>query len=159
MTNFRLFQTKRVCRRQFQIWRKWQKVIQTSRKHWEKEKLPITSNFSFSQSFLKRFVSKGRQKVSLCGNGLILHKSLLLSLLSRTQFFNSFPNNYFLDWTKFKVFAEDKLNAAKVMISVFDSVENIVWKGENAGFQHFLLFPWCFQKASIVGLLQVRSVW
>ena len=28
MTKFRLFQTEKVCRRQFQIWRKWQKVIQ-----------------------------------------------------------------------------------------------------------------------------------
>ena len=26
----------------------------------------------------------------------------------------------------------------------FDSVENIVGKGENAGYQHFLLFPQCF---------------
>ena len=26
-TNFRLFQTGRVCRRQFQIWRKWHKVF------------------------------------------------------------------------------------------------------------------------------------
>ena len=33
MTNFRLFRTERVCRRQFQIWWKWQKVIQTGRKH------------------------------------------------------------------------------------------------------------------------------
>ena len=32
-TNFRLFQTERVCRRQFQIWRKWQKVTQKGRKH------------------------------------------------------------------------------------------------------------------------------
>ena len=32
-TNFRLFQTERVCRRQFQIWRKWKKVILTGRKH------------------------------------------------------------------------------------------------------------------------------
>ena len=32
-TNFRLFQTERVCRRQFQIQRKWQKVNQTGRKH------------------------------------------------------------------------------------------------------------------------------
>ena len=30
---------------------------------------------------------------------------------------------------------------AKIMISVFDSVENIVGKGENAGYQDFLLFP------------------
>ena len=70
MTNFRLFQTERVCRRQVQIWQKWQKVIQTGRKHWEKEKLLITSNFSFSHSVLKRLVFQGRQKVSLCGNGL-----------------------------------------------------------------------------------------
>ena len=32
------------------------------------------------------------------------------------------------------------------MISVFDRVENIVGKGENAGYQYFLLFPPCFQK-------------
>ena len=30
------------------------------------------------------------------------------------------------------------------MISVFDGVENIVGKGENAGHQHFLFFPQCF---------------
>ena len=34
------------------------------------------------------------------------------------------------------------------MISVFDSVENIAGKGENAGYQHFLLFPQCFERAS-----------
>ena len=32
-TNFRLFQTEKVCRRQFQISWKWQRVIQTGRKH------------------------------------------------------------------------------------------------------------------------------
>ena len=37
---------------------------------WEKEKLLITSNFSFSHIVFKRPVSQGRQKVSLCGNGL-----------------------------------------------------------------------------------------
>ena len=34
---------------------------------------------------------------------------------------------------------------------VFDWVENIVGKEENAGFQHFLLFPQCFQMASPQG--------
>ena len=29
---------------------------------------------------------------------------------------------------------------------VFDRVENIVGKGENAGIQHFLFFSHCFQK-------------
>ena len=32
--------------------------------------LENTSNFSFSHSVFKRLVSQGRQKVSLCGNGL-----------------------------------------------------------------------------------------
>ena len=31
------------------------------------------------------------------------------------------------------------------MIFVFDRIENIVGKGENAGYQHFLLFPQHFQ--------------
>ena len=39
---------------------------------WEKEKLHVTSNFSFSSSVFKSLVSMGCQKVSLCGNGLIL---------------------------------------------------------------------------------------
>ena len=37
------------------------------------------------------------------------------------------------------------------MISVSDRVENIVGKGENAGSQHFLLFPQCSQKDSSSG--------
>ena len=36
----------------------------------EKEKLLVTSNFSFSHSVFRRLVSQGRQKVSLCGNWL-----------------------------------------------------------------------------------------
>ena len=32
-------------------------------------------------------------------------------------------------------------------------------KGENAGYQHFLLFPQCFQKASILESLQVPIMW
>ena len=69
-TNFKLFQNERVCRRQFQICRKWKKVIQTGRKHWEKEKSLNTSNFSLSHSVFNRLVSQRCQKVSLCGNGL-----------------------------------------------------------------------------------------
>ena len=41
------------------------------------------------------------------------------------------------------------------MISFFDNVENIVGKGENAAYQHYLLFPQCFQKASFSGLPNV----
>ena len=61
--------------------------------------------------------------------------------------------------TKFKAFAENKLNVAKIFISVFDRVENIVGKGENAGHHQFLVFPQCFQKASFSGSLKVGIVW
>ena len=78
MKNFRLFQIERLCRRQFQIWRKWQKVIPTSRKTlWGKEKLLVMSNFSFSHSVFTRLVSQGHQKVSLCGNGLKPYYTIL----------------------------------------------------------------------------------
>ena len=41
MTKFWLFQTKRVCRRKFQIWQNWKKVIQTGRKQCGKKKLLV----------------------------------------------------------------------------------------------------------------------
>ena len=69
-TNFRPFQTERVCRRQFQIRQIWQRVIQMGRKHWEKEKLLNVSNFCFYHTVFKSLVSQGHQKASLCGNGL-----------------------------------------------------------------------------------------
>ena len=69
-TNFRLFQTERVCRRQFQIGRKWQQVIQISRKHCGKRRnCSLWAIYPFPSVF-KRLVSQGRQKVALCGNGL-----------------------------------------------------------------------------------------
>ena len=45
------------------------------------------------------------------------------------------------------------------MLFVLDRVENIVGKGENAGYQHFLLFPQCFQITFYPGLLEVGTVW
>ena len=38
-------------------------------------------------------------------------------------------------------------------------IENIVGKGENAGYQHFILFLQCFQKASFPGSLKVGVMW
>ena len=45
-----------------------------------------------------------------------------------------------------------------MMIYVFDRVENIVGKGENAHNQHFLLFPQS-GNASFMGFLKVRIMW
>ena len=46
--------------------------------------------------------------------------------------FNPFPHNKILDQTKLKGFADDKLTVTKMIISVFDRVENIVAKEEIA---------------------------
>ena len=59
---------------------------------------------------------------------------------------NSLPNNKILDWSRLKAYADNNLNVHQKLNFVLGRVENIVGKGENAGYQHFLLFP-CFQKA------------
>ena len=50
--------------------------------------------------------------------------------------------------SKFNTFADETTNITKMMILVLGTVENIVGKGENAGYQHFLFFPQYFQKGS-----------
>ena len=46
-----------------------------------------------------------------------------------------------------------------MMLSVFDRVENIVGKGENTSYKHFLLILKCFPNASSSVSLKVRIVW
>ena len=46
-----------------------------------------------------------------------------------------------------KILSCYKLNVDKSNFIVSERLENIVGKGGNAGDQHFLLFPQCFQKA------------
>ena len=53
---------------------------------------------------------------------------------NRFHLVNPLPNDKFLDWTKFKAFAGEKYSVAKIMIAFFDNIENIVGKGEKAGF-------------------------
>ena len=72
--------------------------------------------------------------------------------------YNPFLNDEILDMTKLKAFADDTLNN-KNDISVFDRVENFVVKGENAGYQHFLLFLQCFQKACFPWVSKGVFVW
>ena len=69
------------------------------------------------------------------------------------------PNENILTLSTLKAITEDKFSVAKMMVSVLDGIENIVGKGENAGYQHFLLFPQCFQKLSFSGSLKVGIVW
>ena len=73
--------------------------------------------------------------------------------------FNSLPGDKISNSTKLKAFADDKLECAEIMISVHDMIENLVGKGENAAYQHFLLSPQCFLKLCFLGLLKVGIVW
>ena len=70
MTNFRLFQTERVCRRQFQIWQKRQKVIQMGRKHCGKRRnCSLRSISPFPTVFSKALFPRGverRHCVGMC---------------------------------------------------------------------------------------------
>ena len=72
---------------------------------------------------------------------------------------NSLPNDKILDQSTFKAFANDKLKVIQTANFVLDKTENIVGKEENAGYQHFLLFPQCFQKVLSSGTLKVGTVW
>ena len=67
-------------------------------------------------------------------------------------------NAAILDQSKFKELAVDKINATKKLKFVLGMVENILGKGENAGYQHFLLFPKCFQNPPSSGSLKVGIV-
>ena len=83
-----------------------------------------------------------QSKILSSGNGLIVTSALVASV-------NPLPKDKFLDCFKLKAFADDIFNVATMMISGLYRVENIVRKGENAGFQYFLLCPQCFQKLSV----------
>ena len=63
------------------------------------------------------------QNVVLCGNGLIFQKCLTLSQMTNFLLFQT------------KTFADDNLNICQMMELVFPTIENIVRKRENAGFQ------------------------
>ena len=55
--------------------------------------------------------------------------------------FNPLPDNKILPLSKLKAFADNNFDVAQIAKVFSCRVENIMEKGENAGFQHFLLFP------------------
>ena len=85
-----------------------------------------------------------------------LHIQIHLSSGEKDQ---GLPNDKILDKSKFKALADDKINLTNKLKLVLGMVENILGKGENAGYQHFLLFPKCFQKPPSLGSLKVGIVW
>ena len=73
--------------------------------------------------------------------------------LNRTVYFlslvclNGFTRRKNSASSKLKARADDKLYVTQIIKSVFRRTGNIVGKGENAGDQHFLLFPQYFLQA------------
>ena len=58
-----------------------------------------------------------------------------------------------------KAFADYKINTTEKLKFGIERVGNIVVKGENAGYQHFLFFPQCFRKASFSKSLKFLIVY
>ena len=67
--------------------------------------------------------------------------SLLFLQCFKGFLFNPLPNDKFIDWSKLKALADSRINVTEKVQFDLGMVENIMGKGENAGYQHFLLFP------------------
>ena len=138
----------------------------------------VISIFSFSHNVFEGLLSQGRQDCVIKDCLFVLssdkHEILVTSSDQHFQLFcyvfqslffqgrkrfNALPSGKILDWPKLKAIADKKINVAEMMISLSDRVENIVGKGENAGYQHFLFFPLRFQKPTFSGWLRIGVVW
>ena len=128
---------------------------------WEKEKLLVTSNFFFSHSL---FYSFGELSTIFIEFDIVVCKPFqfgkILKFVVQGRV-NSLPFNKIFDLSKFKGFSGNTLMLDQILRFALYRMENIVEKGENARYQHFLLFPQCFLrlKSSRLGLLKIRIVW
>ena len=52
-----------------------------------------------------------------------------------------------------------KFISIRIFISIFDRIVNIAVKGENVGYQHFVLFPQSFKKYSSSRSLKIEMFW
>ena len=64
-----------------------------------------------------------------------------------------------LDSSKLKEFADDNFKFQENERKLAKQVESTVGKGEIARYEHFLLFPQCFQKACFPGASKGVLVW
>ena len=62
-----------------------------------------------------------------------------------------------LDWSKLKHFADEKIYVTEKMEFVLEMVENIVGKGENAGYHHFLVFLTMFSKGLLYSVVKSQD--
>ena len=55
------------------------------------------------------------------------------------------------------LFTDNRSKQAQVAEFLLNRVENIVRKGDNAGYQHFLLYPQCFQIVPFPRFSKIRD--
>ena len=88
-----------------------------------------------------------------------LKKIQMFTPLQNSLICNPSPDDKIFALTTLEAFADDESNVTQNMKLVFHWTENIVRKGENAGFWHFLLFTHCFQTCFSSGVSKVVIVW
>ena len=95
---------------------------------WEKEKLLVTSNFSFSHSVFNPIKELSaifnKFKIVVCKLfqfGGVQDLSFGKGLKCRI---NSLPNDKIFNWSKLKAFADDKINVTEKMKFVLKMMEN-----------------------------------
>ena len=65
---------------------------------------------------------------------------------SFSRHFKALPNDKILDWPKLKSLADDNLNVAKMMISLYGRAENIMVKRRKWWLPAFSPFPTMFSE-------------
>ena len=125
---------------------------------WKRRNCSLRAISFFSHSVFKRLGSQGRQKVSLCGNGL---KGVIY--WQGAQFgwggggINPLPKDKILDWSKLKAFADDKINVTKKLKFVVGWVENIVGKRRKCWLPAFSPFPTMFSKGYFLMVIKSQD--
>ena len=99
------------------------------------------------------------------GKGLNVLTNLLSQGLEKSGLFGKGTKCYpitrrqILDWSKLKQSADNNCKFDENIRKFYKQVENTVGKGEIARYEHFLLFPQCFQKAYFPGASKGVIVW
>ena len=92
-------------------------------------------------------------KIGIFTSGTSIRLKNIFTNISR------YPTGKYEIKTNIKAFTEEKLNLARMRVSLFEQIENSVGKGGNAGYQHFLLLSQCIEKSNLQVLLKTGFVW